>query len=139
MRMHRMLVHATIAGVGEVAEDVLVSEWRHLLARHAAVSGALEAELRQRHGIGVSEFEALERLAECTTGTCRGAELTDAVHLSQSAASRLVARMEREGLVQRSMCEMDRRGIFVVLTEQGRQLYLEAKPTHRAVLAATIG
>jgi DNA-binding MarR family transcriptional regulator len=124
--------------VAGVAEDVLVNEWRHLLARHAAVSGALETELRQRHGLGVSEFEALERLAECDSGRCRGVELTDAVHLSQSAASRLVARMERDGLVERSMCEADRRGIFVVLTDHGRQRYLEAKPTHRAVLATTI-
>jgi DNA-binding MarR family transcriptional regulator len=124
--------------VSEVAEDVLVSKWRGLLARHAVVYNALETELRQQHGIGVSEFEALERLADCEAGKCRGTELTDAVHLSQSAASRLVARMERDGLVERSMCEMDRRGIFVVLTDRGRQRYLEAKPTHRAVLAATI-
>ncbi|GAA1253817.1 MarR family transcriptional regulator [Pseudonocardia aurantiaca] len=133
-----MLAHATIAAVSEVAEDVLVREWRALLARHAAVYNALETELRQRHCIGVSEFEALERLAGCEMGKCRGSELTDTVHLSQSAASRLVARMERDGLVERSMCEMDRRGIFVVLTEKGRERYLEAKPTHRAVLAATM-
>jgi DNA-binding MarR family transcriptional regulator len=124
--------------VGEVGEDVLVREWRALLARHAAVSGALEAELRQRHGIGVSEFEALEHLADGESGQCRGAELTEAVHLSQSAASRLVARMERDGLVARSLCQSDRRGIFVVLTDLGRQRYLEAKATHRAVLAATL-
>ena len=94
-----------------------VSKWRGLLARHAVVHNALETELRQQHGIGVSEFEALERLADGEEGKCRGTELTDAVHLSQSAASRLVARMERDGLVERSMCEMDRRGIFVVLTD----------------------
>ena len=138
MLVHQMLAHATIATVSEVGEDVLVREWRALLARHAAVSGALEAELRQRHGIGVSEFEALEFLAEGESGKCRGADLTDAVHLSQSAASRLVTRMERDGLVERSMCEMDRRGIFVALTDLGRQRYLEARPTHRTVLAATI-
>lgn len=125
--------------MGEAAEDELLRQWHGLLARHAAVYNALDAELRAQHGIGVTEFEALERLAGCDLGKCRGAELTDAVHLSQSAASRLVARMERDGLVARSMCEMDRRGIFVVLTDEGRHRYLDAKPTHRAVLAATIG
>jgi len=124
--------------VADVAEEELVNEWRGLLARHATVCGALEAELRRRHGIGVSEFEALERLATETHGRCRGMELTEAVHLSQSAASRLVARMERDGLVERSICEMDRRAIFVVLTDAGRQRYIEAKPTQRAVLAATM-
>lgn len=122
----------------EVVEQELLDQWRELLARHATVCGALEAELRQRHDIGVSEFEALERLATTDHGKCRGVELTEAVHLSQSAASRLVARLERDGLVERAACPEDRRAIFVALTDAGRQRYDEAKPTQRAVLAATM-
>jgi DNA-binding MarR family transcriptional regulator len=61
------------------------------------------------------------------------------VHLSQSAASRLVARMERDGLVERTTCPDDRRAIFIALTEAGRRRYHEAKPTQRAVLAARMG
>jgi DNA-binding MarR family transcriptional regulator len=133
-----MPLHAKVAAVGDVSEVELVRQWQGLLARHAAVYNALEQELRQHHDLGVPEFEALERLAGCQVGKCRGAELTEAVHLSQSAASRLVARMERDGLVERSLCEDDRRGIFVRLTEHGRQRYLEARPTHRAVLATTL-
>lgn len=113
-------------------------EWHGLLARHAAVFGALECKLQEQHGIGVSEFEALERLANADR-QCRGTDLTEAVHLSQSATSRLVARMEREGFVARTMCDQDRRGIFVTLTETGRKRYQEAKPTHRAVLRETLG
>ncbi|MFC4086568.1 MarR family winged helix-turn-helix transcriptional regulator [Amycolatopsis samaneae] len=124
--------------MSDVVERGLVQQWHGLLARHAAVCNALEVALQERHGIGVSEFEALERLATCDH-KCRSADLTEAVHLSQSATSRLVARLEREGLVQRALCEMDRRGIFVTLTEAGAQRYQEAKPTHRAVLQETIG
>jgi DNA-binding MarR family transcriptional regulator len=130
-----MLMYGLVA----VAEEELLGEWRALLARHAAVCGALEAELRRHHGIGVSEFEALERLVKGPYDKCRGTDLTEAVHLSQSAASRLVARMERDGLVERAICPDDRRGIFIVLTDAGRQRYVEAKPTQRAVLAATMG
>jgi DNA-binding MarR family transcriptional regulator len=119
-------------------ERSLVDEWRRLLARHAAVSGALEHELQRRHDIGVNEFEALEQLAERRGENCRAQELTDALPLTQSAASRLVARLERQGLVTRSMCEMDRRGVFVCLTDAGRERYLAARPTQRAVLAATM-
>ncbi|HEU5160041.1 MAG TPA: MarR family transcriptional regulator [Streptosporangiaceae bacterium] len=118
-------------------EPSLVDEWRRLLARHAAVTGAVEHELQQRHGIGVNEFEALERLVEGADG-CRALELTDALPLSQSAASRLVARLERQGLVTRTVCVNDRRGVFVCLTEAGRERYLAARPTQRAVLAATM-
>jgi DNA-binding MarR family transcriptional regulator len=138
MYVHHSLVHASVRPVGVTEEDLL-DEWHALLARHATVCGALEAELRRRHDIGVTEFEALERLATGPQGKCRGVELTEAVHLSQSAASRLVARMERDGLVERTACTDDRRAIFIALTDAGRQRYLEAKPTQRAVLAATMG
>ncbi|MGH3646641.1 MAG: MarR family winged helix-turn-helix transcriptional regulator [Micromonosporaceae bacterium] len=116
----------------------LVNAWHDLLARHAAVSSALERELQDRHGIGVSEFEALERLVAGGKEKYRAQELTQALPLSQSAASRVVARLEREGLVVRAVCDLDRRGIFVCLTDAGRQRYEAARPTQRAVLAATL-
>jgi DNA-binding MarR family transcriptional regulator len=120
----------------QAAERSVVAAWRELMARHAAVNGALERDLQDRHGIGVSEFEALEWLAESGKDKCRALELTEALPLSQSAASRVVARLERQGLVTRAMCELDRRGIFVHLTDAGRERYQAARPTHRAVLTA---
>jgi DNA-binding MarR family transcriptional regulator len=116
----------------------IVNEWRSLAARHAAVSAALEHALSARHGLGVSEFEVLERLVEDASHKFRVQELAEAVHLSQSTLSRLIARLEHHGLVQRSMCDADRRGIDVCLTEAGRQRHAEAQPVHRAVLAATM-
>ncbi|MET8021186.1 MarR family winged helix-turn-helix transcriptional regulator [Streptomyces decoyicus] len=120
------------------SEQELVDEWHGLLARHATVQNALEQELQAQHGLSVSEFEALELLASSDHGKCRGQDLTHVVHLSQSAASRLVARLERGGLVERVMCDLDRRGIFVVLTDEGHKRYGNAKPTHRSVLARTL-
>jgi len=116
----------------------IVSAWRALAARHAAVSAALERELGERHGLGVSEFEVLERLAENDEHKFRVQELAESVHLSQSALSRMIGRLEQHGLVQRSMCDVDRRGIDVCLTEAGRLRHAEALPTQRAVLTATL-
>ena len=116
----------------------LVGAWRSLAACHATVSAALERELGERHGLGVSEFEVLERLAEDEEHKFRVQELAEAVHLSQSTLSRLIGRLEQHGLVQRSMCDLDRRGIDVCLTEAGRQRHAAAVPTHRATLAATM-
>ena len=115
-----------------------VSAWRALAASHAAVSAALERELGERHGLGVNEFEVLERLAENEEHKFRVQELAEDVHLSQSALSRLIGRLEQHGLVQRSLCDLDRRGIYVCLTEAGRRRHAEALPTQRAVLAATL-
>jgi DNA-binding MarR family transcriptional regulator len=116
----------------------IVSAWRALAARHAAVSAALERELGERHGLGVTEFEVLERLAEDQEHQFRAQELAEAVHLSQSALSRLIGRLEQHGLVERSLCDLDRRGIYVCLTEAGRRRHAEALPTQRAVLADTL-
>ena len=137
MRLHLMLVHGKLAVVSDVAEQGLVEEWHELLARYSAVFTTLECRLQERHGIGANEFEALERLATCDF-KCRSADLTGAIHLSQSATSRLVARLEKEGLVERALCEVDRRGIFVTITEAGREKYLAAKRTHREVLNETL-
>ena len=115
-----------------------VAAWRALAASHAVVSCALDRELGERHGLGVSDFEVLERLAESEGHDFRVQELADAVHLSQSALSRLIGRLEQHGLVQRVLCDLDRRGIYVTLTDEGRRRHAAAVPTHRAILAAVL-
>ena len=117
----------------------LVGAWRDLVERHARTTSALERRLEHEHGLGVSEYEVLERLAASEKDEQRMQELADAVHLSQSALSRVVARLETDGLVRRGMCPDDRRGIIACLTDSGRERYEAARPTHRAVLAETLG
>src|ERR1700756_4403926 len=104
---------------GDVVPGDVVSAWRDMVACHAAICAALEHELGERHALGVSEFEVLDRLAESPDGQCRAQELAESVHLSQSALSRLVDRLVKNSLVERCACDMDRRGIFVVLTAEG--------------------
>ena len=116
-------------------QDSVVTAWREMAACHAAACAALERELGERHGLGVSDFEVLERLAESQERKFRAQDLAEAVHLSQSALSRLVDRLARHGLVERCGCEGDRRGVYVVLTEAGDRRHTEAVPTHRGVLA----
>ncbi|MEV4759184.1 MarR family transcriptional regulator [Micromonospora sp. NPDC049559] len=125
---------------GDEGYEDLVAAWRSLASRYAACSCALERELQERHGIGMSEFEVIDRLAgrpDC--GQMRMQELAEQVHLSQSALSRAVARLERDGLVCRELCANDRRGVFVTLTDAGRERYAAARPTQRAVLVETLG
>ena len=115
--------------------DDLVAGWHELRERHARTTSALERALEDEHKLGVSEYEVLERLAEADDSSCRMQALHDTVHLSQSALSRVVGRLESAGLVERKMCPDDRRGIFAALTETGRARYEDARPTHRRVLA----
>jgi DNA-binding MarR family transcriptional regulator len=126
-----------MAAVSAAPDDAkLVAAWHDVMSCHARVSCALEKTLQRRHGIGVSEYEVLERLATADDDEQRRMqELADAVHLSQSALSRLVGRLEADGLVERCMCPADRRGIFATITPAGRERFEAARPTHRAVLA----
>ena len=96
---------------------------------------ALEREMNDRHEKGWK----LAHMVEQGGKRYRVQELADAAHLSQSALSRLIARLERGGLVSRAMCDDDRRGVFVCITDEGRAKHADAQPTHRAVLADVLG
>jgi DNA-binding MarR family transcriptional regulator len=117
----------------------IVDVWHELLDRYARSVSALERALEHEHGLGVSEYEVLERLASSERSDLRMQELAEAVHLSQSALSRVVGRLESEDLVVRKMCAQDRRGIYACLTDAGRTRFEAARPTQRAVLAQTLG
>jgi DNA-binding MarR family transcriptional regulator len=116
----------------------LIDEWRDLLARHARVNAALERDLQRHHRLSVTELEALQRLQENHADGCRLQQLVEDVHMSQSALSRLVSRLEEEGLVERRSCSDDRRGIFACITDAGRVRVREAEATQREVLARTL-
>ena len=130
MRMHAIIAVA----MGHTKETKLVGEWREILDRHARVSCALTHALEHQHGLGMSEFEVLERLAAEGDCAVRLQEVAEHVHLSQSALSRVIDRLEKHGLVKRGVCDNDRRAIFAELTDEGRERYEAARPTHREVL-----
>jgi DNA-binding MarR family transcriptional regulator len=121
-------------GPPALAGDQVVATWRAITASHAAANAALDHELAHL-GLGVSEFEVLDRLSETPKHKFRAQELADAVHLSQSALSRLIDRLVKHGLVERSSCGEDRRGIYVLLTPAGLRRHAEAASVHREVLA----
>ncbi|MEW1824048.1 MarR family transcriptional regulator [Streptomyces sp. NPDC088196] len=117
---------------GKKAEQALVDQWREMLALHARTQCELDRALHQ-HGLCGSDFEVLDVLS-AESCAFRVQEISDRVHLSQSALSRLIARLEKDGLVERGMCAEDRRGVRVTLTEKGRTLHGEVLPLQRAVL-----
>ena len=109
--------------------------WRELAASYARVSEALDDALEQRHSLSRVEYEVLQRLAESPDGKRRMQELAEEIHLSQSALSRLVGRLEQAGLASRSICDHDRRGIWACICDPGRAVEREAARTHQEVLA----
>jgi DNA-binding MarR family transcriptional regulator len=106
--------------------------WRGMLAVHTAVVGRLDADLRARHGLSVTSYEALMLLGDAPRGRLRVSELSAATLLSVSGMSRMVDRLAREGLVAKEACEDDGRGAEVVLTAPGRAHLRAARASHLA-------
>lgn len=114
-------------------EDALAAAWHDTLNRYHRTTCALDRALAADHGITVSDFEVLQQL-EGADGPVRMHELAEQVHLTQSALSRLITRLEKAGLVSRGVCEDDRRAAWTQITPAGEQCYSAARPTHRAIL-----
>jgi DNA-binding MarR family transcriptional regulator len=66
----------------------------------------------------------------------RMCDLATSVILSRSGLTRLIDRLEREGLVARQSCPQDARGSYAVLTERGRERLRAARATHLAGVRA---
>ncbi len=106
--------------------------WRGMLRAHAALTKALDAELEAAHGLPLSSYEVLLRVSHAEDQRMRMCDLADSVILSRSGLTRLVDRLEREGLVARESCPSDARGSFARLTPDGRAKLDAARRTHLA-------
>ena len=84
------------------------------------------------HGLAVPEYEVLLVLTRCGDKHLRMSELADAALLTRSGMTRLVDRLERQGLVRRERCAADGRGTYAVITPEGAARFAEARPTHIA-------
>lgn len=110
--------------------------WRGLLRTYATLTKALDAELEAAHGLSLSSYEVLMYVADATDCRMRMHDLASSILLSRSGLTRLVDRLEREGLVQRESCSSDARGAFACLTSKGRETLDAARATHLAGVRA---
>jgi DNA-binding MarR family transcriptional regulator len=116
----------------EELTPVELGAWRGLLRVHAALVRELDAELLAENGLPLSSYDVLIYLGAAPGKRLRMAELADSVLLSRSGVTRLVDRLEREGLIVRDACTSDGRGLYAVLTQKGEEVLARARPTHLA-------
>ena len=119
----------TGTAVRELATEELAA-WRGLLRVHSALVKALDAELLAEHDLPLTSYEVLINLQAAPGRRRRMAELAEGVLLSRSGMTRLVDRLERDGLLERDACTEDGRGMFAVLTDKGEELLSRARRTH---------
>jgi DNA-binding MarR family transcriptional regulator len=110
--------------------DLELAAWRGFLRTHAELFKALDAQLESAHGLPLTTYEVLTALLHAPGSRLRMAELASQSFLSRSGVTRLVDRLERDGLLRRDQCSSDARGCFAVLTPKGEELLRAARPTH---------
>jgi DNA-binding MarR family transcriptional regulator len=118
----------------EILEDghVGLEAWANLLRAHARLMRELDAELRDRHGVTLGDFDVLVNLANAPGRRRRMCDLASAVVLSPSGLSRRVDRLQRAGLVRRERGADDARNIHAGLTPAGNRLLRRLRDTHVA-------
>jgi DNA-binding MarR family transcriptional regulator len=116
--------------VAEKLDERRLAAWRALLASHAALVGRLGEELQDEKGLPLPWYEVLLWLNQAPDGRMRMGELAESLLLTPSGVTRLVDRMEADGLVQRQQCPSDRRGWNAVITPAGRSRLRSAAPVH---------
>jgi DNA-binding MarR family transcriptional regulator len=130
-----MATPATISRPGQLSPGELRA-WRGLLRAHGSLVKALDAELERAHGLGLTTYEVLLYLEHAPCRQMRMCDLADSVLLSRSGLTRLVDRLERDGLLERVSCSHDARGAYAVVTDRGRSKLRAARATHLAGVRA---
>ncbi|MBV8979703.1 MAG: MarR family transcriptional regulator [Acidimicrobiia bacterium] len=116
--------------MAEKLDERRTAAWRAFLASHAALVGRLGEELQEEKGLPLPWYEVLLWLGQAPEGRLRMGELAGSLLLTPSGVTRLVDRMEADGLVKREQCPSDRRGWNAVITAAGRSRLRSAAPVH---------
>jgi DNA-binding MarR family transcriptional regulator len=106
--------------------------WIRFLRAHSALTRELSAELVAEHGLTLNDYEVLLHLARAPERRMRRVDLAESVLLTASGITRLLEGLERSGLVERVLCDSDRRVAYARLTEAGLEKLRLASRTHIA-------
>lgn len=112
-------------------DGIHLAAWRAFLNSHAAVINLIEQEMERAGQLPLSSYDVLVALSEAPDHRLRMHELAERVVLSRSGLTRLVDRLEIEGLLTRDRSvSADRRGAYAVLTEKGLDTLRKAWPVY---------
>jgi len=114
-------------------DDPRITAMGLFIEAYTGINARFSAQLAE-HKLGQVDFEVLMRLARSHGGELRMTDLAAQTGLSTSGVTRVVDRLERDGLAQRRACPTDRRGAFTVITESGQARLIEVLPDHLALI-----
>ncbi|HEX9374991.1 MAG TPA: MarR family transcriptional regulator [Actinomycetota bacterium] len=116
--------------MAETLTEREMAAWQAFLHAHERVTRTLDAELRNEHRLGLSEYDVLVRLARAPGRSLRMTDLARRVLMSPSGLTRVVDRLADDGLVERLRDSEDARVVLAKLTDSGRARVRRAARTH---------
>lgn len=119
-------VVATTRRLGPEERDA----WLALAAMLFTLPPALDSQLQRDEDLTMADYMVLNTLSDHHEHRMRMSDLAAAAQTSQSRLSRIVARLEHDGYVVRSMAPGDRRVVVAQLTDAGRSKVAHAAPKH---------
>jgi DNA-binding MarR family transcriptional regulator len=102
----------------------------NLIGAHAVLVRELSASLVARHGLTVNDYGTLLLLSRAGDEGMRRIDLANELNLSPSGITRLLDRLEDQGLVGKGECKSDARVSYAILTDVGLAKLRDASPGH---------
>ena len=102
--------------------------WRSLAQTHAAVSGRLQEALTAAELPPLAWFEMLAAIAASDGEKMKMGELAEALVITRGGLTKLVDRLVKAGLIERTFCDTDRRVSYATLLPAGNELLEEMVP-----------
>ncbi len=109
--------------------------WLRIVQVHDRITRRVDSALHRQHGLSLTGFEALRRLADSPGERATMGELADALGLSRPGVTSTVNRLVGEGLALRERVGGDKRLLHARLTPLGRQRVADAAHTHDDLVA----
>jgi DNA-binding MarR family transcriptional regulator len=102
--------------------------WGALTRTHAAITQRLQDALAQAEFPPLPWYEMLATLADSPDGRMRMGDLAEALVITRGGLTKLVDRLVKAGLLERTFCETDRRVSYATLLPAGAELLAEMRP-----------
>jgi DNA-binding MarR family transcriptional regulator len=100
--------------------------WEGILRAHCSVTAAIEKDLLPKTGLQLGWYQVLAHLSHAPNSMLRFQDLARVAGITDSGASRRLNQMIKAGLIDRHLCNTDRRGVYAHLTDKGKSAYTKA-------------
>ena len=117
---------AALPGAGPTPAET----WLRIVQVHDRITRRVDSVLHRQHGLSLTGFEALRRIAESPGERATMGEVAEALGLSRPGVTSTVSRLVAEGLVRRERVGGDKRLLHARLTDEGRERVTAAARTH---------